>query len=321
LSFQSFIPVSSANLWQKSMPALGSRDSDVSASHPFILTAKGRDHLFQDLVAGRDDPLGIGPAERDCAKANRERGASRPDRLPSGNTSLPLIGIRFFLPRSMSWQRSSSLGRNAAGARPGPPPKETRPSLPLPDGDRLDPMPVLAADLGMDERGFREWASDRNVRMRIFNGMSYASRADALTPPLPTYWARSRSGSADQGLDRRRRRRVTVVTLPSDPCCASHSDQDAKRGEARRQLHQVRPAREGLLSCNAPSRASSWSPTRPATYRLMLKSGSGSSASVGNPGAAIPSGRAAGGGLGYLGPPVALRIRYPQRYPIRGIAP
>ena len=41
-------------------------------------------------------------------------------------------------------------------------------------------MPVLAADLGMGERGFREWASDRNVRMGIFNGMSYASRADAL---------------------------------------------------------------------------------------------------------------------------------------------
>ena len=34
----------------------------------------------------------------------------------------------------------------------------------------------------------------------------------------------------------------------------------------------------------------------------------------------IPGGRAAGGGVGCLGPLGALRIRYPQRYPSRGIA-
>jgi hypothetical protein len=34
-----------------------------------------------------------------------------------------------------------------------------------------------------------------------------------------------------------------------------------------------------------------------------------------------PGGRAAGGGVGCLGPLGALRIRYPQRYPRRGIAP
>jgi hypothetical protein len=54
----------------------------VAASHPFILTARGRDHLFQDLVAGRDDPRGIGPAERDDGVAPRPTESAAPaDRI------------------------------------------------------------------------------------------------------------------------------------------------------------------------------------------------------------------------------------------------
>ena len=37
-------------------------------------------------------------------------------------------------------------------------------------------------------------------------------------------------------------------------------------------------------------------------------------------GYALQDGAAGGGGLGCLAPPGALRIRYPQRYPSRGIS-
>jgi hypothetical protein len=58
--------------------------------------------------------------------------------------------------------------------------KEDRPSIPLPDGDWLDPLPKLAACVGMSERSFPAWARDRNVRLGTFNGVLYGSRNDTV---------------------------------------------------------------------------------------------------------------------------------------------
>jgi hypothetical protein len=143
-------------------------------------------NLAQDL---RQIPITIsGPKGRDATVCflvvARHFFASRPVTTTAGRAGFVVFSVGRVrtgerLMTDATTTPAPELPPKPPGKR-GPPPKETRPSIPLPDGDELVPVPLLADDVGMGERGYREWARDRNVRMGIFNGMSYASRNDTL---------------------------------------------------------------------------------------------------------------------------------------------
>jgi hypothetical protein len=58
--------------------------------------------------------------------------------------------------------------------------KTERPSIPLPNGDTLEPVGRLGQELGMSERAFRAWLRRHRVHVGMHSGCSYVSRNAAL---------------------------------------------------------------------------------------------------------------------------------------------